>query len=126
MRHRYLGTVRFPPHDPKPPNETTLTHLGSERAEAVVTEAPHVTLAVAQFYERDRLNTDFTGWVVSGQSSDLYTGPITSRKEAFRQLELRTVRELRLYKRFPDSYPKVPVEAFDPRDRIRNATHLPD
>jgi hypothetical protein len=102
-----------------------MEEINEHRVEVVINE-PRLTLAVAQFYAAGDDDTDFTGWVVSGESTDLFTGPIETRREALDTLEQRSRRELRLYQRFPEQYPYVPEEALDPRDNHRNATHLPD
>lgn len=125
----YLPTIRFEPHNHAPGTPGTRRDFfgAQQRYEVRPSGAPHVTLAVAQFYRADPDGSpDFTGWLVSGQSTELLEGPIGGRARALRRLAERAARELALFRCFPQTYPDVPLSAVDPLDSVRRACHLPD
>ncbi|MFD3381348.1 MULTISPECIES: hypothetical protein [unclassified Streptomyces] len=70
--------------------------LSPRRYEATAAADESVVLATAQFYTASPDGTGFTGWVVS---------------QAEGGLRVRAARELRLYQRYPHSYPDIPDEA---------------
>lgn len=108
--------------------KTYRRQVGDHRYEVFPVDAPTVCLAVAQKYNKrpaDEGGPNFNGWVVSGESSDLYTGPIGAKPDALQELNERAAREVALFERFPEVYPCVPEDAIPERDRIPGPHHLP-
>ncbi|MFF7953647.1 hypothetical protein [Streptomyces griseorubiginosus] len=108
--------------------KTYRRQIFDHRYEVFPVTVPTLCLAVAQKYTKrpaDQGGPDFNGWVVSGESSDLYTGPIGSKQEALKELDERATREMALFERFAETYPHVPEEAIPERDRIPGPHHLP-
>jgi hypothetical protein len=108
----------FPSEDGK-----TIRRQFEDRYETVAAAVPTVVLAVAQRYIRARHGTDFTGWIVSGESTELYEGPIGHKPTALTALDARAARELALYENHPDSYPDVPEDEIAQCDRIPGPQH---
>ncbi|MFF1678343.1 hypothetical protein ACFVYG_20175 [Streptomyces sp. NPDC058256] len=109
--------------------KTYRRQVGDHRYEVFPVDGPTVCLAVAQKCNKrpdDEGGPNFNGWVVSGESSDLYTGPIGAKPDALQELNERAAREMALFECFPEVYPYVPEGAIPECDRIPAPHHLPD